>query len=621
MGPVFLEAEQELADVERRCRGNPHAAYVRLLLLALEREQIVSISFRQSVIDDRLRRMPIPEEVRRLISQAVVWIWKDEEMHAVYVRGALMRTGRGSVRLRALAEQLAGSVGGWSAAVLHHARWRTAPLSLLAARLVALAGRVGGRVPSEVGRLLRRCPFRDFCRFNADLERASARCWSVLLRMAGERSDVEVDTLIEFARVVEDEDRHRQVFEAIAGVLTDDDRLLPGADYEGLVGRVRDAGRSFLPRELRGDGGGSVIGSGGRVWCVEGATSEPSADALRRALAGGDLAERVLARAAAVGKSPGELRVVVKGCFMLGYHRADPSPIVAPALVGELARFLRGLGVGRVTLAEARYVYDRFFHNRGVADVARYFGFDSPLYELADLTADTRPHAYVRGLGQGAVGRAWAEADFRISFGKLRSHPVAQASLSLGNLEGVGGRTDDFIFADRMADPATPLMALLDEFPPHYALIDGYDSASHGLVGMMGCRRPLAARRFYLGADPLAVDCVAARHVGITDPAQSALLRATSHWFGGWPRGVEVVGTDAPIAGWRGPQSNDLWAMLSLLALPVYTWGSGRGSLFLPAMDEAAFPPRARPGPLTRAARRLVRGLLGLPSFCGRRGR
>ena len=77
---------------------------------------------------------------------------------------------------------------------------------------------------------------------------------------------------------------------------------------------------------------------------------------------------------------------------------------------------------------------------------------------------------------------------------------------------------------------------------------------------------------------------------------------------------MEVIGTDDPIRGWRGPQSNDLWALLALLALPVYVWSSGRGSLFLPAMDVEAFPPVRSAGSGVRFARRVTRSLLGLPS-------
>lgn len=614
MGQVFREAEAELDAVLRRYAGRPRAAFLRLMLMALEREQIVSLAYRQSVIAARLQRMPVPDDMRDLIEHAVVWVWKDEEMHTVYARGALMRMGRGSVRVRALIEQAGGAVAGWASGVLHHSRWRAAPFARTAARLVVLAGKVGGRVPPEVGKLLKFGPFRDFCLLNADLELASGLCWDHLIRLAADDPDIGPETLVEFRRVVADEDRHRRVFEAVAAALTPADRLAPGARYETLADHIAAVGHSFLPRDLRPVAAGQPIGSGGRVWCHEGAAGEDAVTALRRTLTECDLADRVRARAAAVGKPLSEMRVTVKGCFMLGTHRADPSPVVAPPLAEELARHLRELGVGRVTLAEARYVYDRFYDHRGVADVARYFGFASDHYDLADLSADQEPHANVRGLGSTTVGRAWAGADFRVSLAKLRSHPVEQVLLSLGNLEGVGGRTDEHIFADRVADRPTALMALLDEFPPHYAIVDAYATAADGLAGMMGCARPVAARRFYAGADVLAVDCVAARHVGVTDPAASGLLRAACHWFGGWPAGVEVVGTDTRIAGWRGPQATDLRALLSLLALPVYVWGSGRGSLFVPAMDEAAFPPKRPAGALVRLGRRVTRGVLGLPS-------
>jgi len=156
-------------------------------------------------------------------------------------------------------------------------------------------------------------------------------------------------------------------------------------------------------------------------------------------------------------------------------------------------------------------------------------------------------------------------------------------------------------------------MMMLDAFPPHFALLDGYDRAADGLVGMMGCTRPKAPRRLYAGADALAVDLVAARHLGVRDPrAASPVLRAACQWFGD-PRGhVEVVGCDEPVAGWRGPYDSDLSALLSFLAYPVYEHGSGRGALFVPEMDERAFPPLAPEAPPLRLARRAVRSLLGL---------
>jgi hypothetical protein len=128
---------------------------------------------------------------------------------------------------------------------------------------------------------------------------------------------------------------------------------------------------------------------------------------------------------------------------------------------------------------------------------------------------------------------------------------------------------------------------------------------------MMGKPMPKTPWRLYAGTDPMAVDYVALRHMGVNDPDRSNLLRAARHWFG-TPQRIDVVGCDEPIPGWKGPFSSDWSTLLSLLAYPVYQFGSGRGSLFVPEMDEAAFPPITPPGPLLRAGRALVQATFGL---------
>lgn len=75
-------------------------------------------------------------------------------------------------------------------------------------------------------------------------------------------------------------------------------------------------------------------------------------------------------------------------------------------------------------------------------------------------------------------------------------------------------------------------MMLLDDFPPHFAILDGYESAADGLMGVMGCTRPPSPRRFYAGADALAVDLVAGRHLGLEHPNQSRILQTACQWFG-----------------------------------------------------------------------------------------
>jgi uncharacterized protein (DUF362 family) len=297
---------------------------------------------------------------------------------------------------------------------------------------------------------------------------------------------------------------------------------------------------------------------------------------------------------------------------MLGYHRRDRSVITDPELVLELALFLREHGASDVAVVECANIYDNFFAGRSVAEVARYLGYGSPHYRVVDSSTEQVPHAYFRGMAQYSIGRTWKEAELRISFPKLRSHPVELVYLSVPNVEWVGGRCDQFLFLERQAHRETAIMMLLDEFPPHFALVDGYDLAADGLMGVMGCPRPPVPRRLYASADALALDRVAARHLGLRDPRDSTILRAAEHWFGDDERAPEVRGVDTPVRGWRSPYHNELSTVLSFLAFPVYVLGSGRGALFVPEMDQQAFPVLGREGMGLRLARRALRRLLGM---------
>lgn len=610
MDQVFAEAEKELDQLVQRFAADPKKAVIRLLLLALEREELVSMAYRQSQIADRLQRMSLPEEVRQLLQHAIIWIWKDEEMHAVYARGALMRLTSRWLKLQALAQQMGGILAGWASSVLHHDPWARAPVARALANLIVFGGRVTRKVPREVGQQLRYLPFREFCLVNAELEKASWMAWDRLALLA-EQQQMMPEMILDFHRVAEDEIRHLRVFEAIAEVLTPDDQLTPGASIDLLIERIAAISPHFLPASLRrGQRRDPSLNS--RVWSLEGAPDESPTAALNRILHETGLKDALHRKADGLNKPVSDLRVVIKTCFMLGYHHRDLSPIVHPELTTALVTFLREQGCKEISVAETRNHYDCFFQHRTVKEVAQYFGLQPNGFHLVDLSEDQQPHHYPRGMGPTAIAGSWRDADFRISFGKVRSHPVEMALLGLGNLEGIGGRSDQFLFAERQADRTTALMMVLDNFPPDFSLLDCYLKVPDGLIGMIGCPRPKHPRRFYAGYDPLAVDCVAARHLGLTRPEVSPILQAACHWLGGWPEQVEVVGVDRQIDHWRGPCSNTWRSLLSLLSLPVYVWGSGRGSLFVPPMDPVAFPPVKPPGLLLRAGRTFIRGLLGL---------
>lgn len=601
MNAVTREFELELAGYQARYAGKPREELFRLLLIALEREQMVTVSYREELIADRLRRTPLPPPVRELIRHALIWVWKDEEMHAVYIRGLLLKVGTPALKLLSLLQQASGTIGGWASSVRLHVPWSQAPFMRAAATLLQWLGIVAGKVPREVRKELEYQPFRRFCEFNVDAERTAALCWARLVDVVQSVPGLRPELVDEFRRMKLDEDVHAQVFEAIARALGPDDRLAPGESEEALLARLRALGNEFLPRSHR-DIPVEVnpLGTGGPVVVRTG----PDKLALFRRTLDESGLPRVLAR------RPRGFRAAIKGTFMMAYHRRDPSPCVDPALAEALALYLRGHGAGDVALCEGRNLYDRFFRNRTVARVADYMGYRSPAYRVVDLSEEQVPHRFGRGMAQYTVGRTWREADLRLAFGKMRSHPVDHFMLAVAAMENIGPRIDEFIFAERQALRSTAVVTLLSEFPPHFAIVDAYDRAPDGILGMMGSPHARSPRRFYAGEDAVAVDLVAGRHLGISDPRASAMVRDACHWFGDPGPRLTVDGPDEPIRGWRGPYEDDLSALLSSFAHPFYTLFTARGAAFVPEMDERAFPPAGRQGVLLRLVRRCFQTLL-----------
>ncbi len=613
VGVVYDEFVRELEGWERKYAGQPRTLLVRLFLLALEREEIVSVAYRESLIGRRLALMPLRAEVRELIRHALLWAWKDEEMHAIYIRGAILRLGHRRLRVQAFLKQAGGALAGWASSAQQHVRWAHAPLARGVATLLVGAGVITGQVPRDVRQYLKYSPFRAFAQFNVDAEKTAWLCWKRIAELSADQPDLPPALLDDFRRVREDEDRHRRLFEILVAALDEHDRLVAGETAESLGEKFAAVGEFFLPRRLRGASvATSPLGSGGPVWVVRGQTATDKLPLFRRLLDDAGLADALAARARTLGKPPAALRVVIKPSFMLGYDRRHTAHITDPALVAELAHWLRQQGCADLAVVEARNIYDRFYGQRTVREVARYLGIESPAFRVVDLTEEQVPHVFGRGMAQHSVGRTWKEADFRITFGKMRSHPVEQVYLTVPNLEALGSRCEEFLFVERQAERATGTMMLLSDFPPHFALLDAFDHAADGLVGVMGCPRPKSPRRLYAAADALALDLVAARHMGVVEPRSSDILRAACQWFGDPTESIAVIGCDQPLPAWRGPYHSEWSTLLSFLAYPVYAHGSGRGALFVPEMDERAFPPLTEAGPLLRTVRRAVRHLLGL---------
>src|SRR5262245_48071387 len=320
MGTLYDSFEKELAACELRYNASAEDELVALCLLALEREELVAVGYREDIISPRLAALRVPDDVREIIHHALVWAWKAEEMHAIYIRGALLKLAKRPVRVSAFSHQLAGAVGGWSASVRQHVKWSAAPVTLAAASVISGIGSLAGKVPRSVRRHLTYGPFRNFCLFNIEAERTAWLCWKRMVEVAQSIPGLPTKTASDFRRVQDDEDRHARIFAIVAEALHDHDELVQGETAATLAQKIEDVGEFFLPRRLRTQfAGRNPLGSGEPVWVVQGTNVDEKLKIFQQVLDQSRLADRLQQRADGEGKRIEQIKVAIKPTFMLGY--------------------------------------------------------------------------------------------------------------------------------------------------------------------------------------------------------------------------------------------------------------------------------------------------------------
>ena len=73
MGVVYEQFAQELAAWQTKYAGRPRDELIGLCLLALEREELVSVGYREELMTQRLSAMPLSPAVRELMRHALIW--------------------------------------------------------------------------------------------------------------------------------------------------------------------------------------------------------------------------------------------------------------------------------------------------------------------------------------------------------------------------------------------------------------------------------------------------------------------------------------------------------------------------------------------------------------------
>src|ERR1039458_8481737 len=155
--------EQGALDDVRRLLDGWNAEYAdrpqmerqRLLLLALEREQIVAVAYREEAVAGRVAALDIGEDARDLVRQTLIWTWKDEQLHAEYLRGELLRAPGLFSTAVVYGRQIQGALSGWTSATSNLRDARTTPFRAGAAGILVAAAGLTGQIPPVLRHELR----------------------------------------------------------------------------------------------------------------------------------------------------------------------------------------------------------------------------------------------------------------------------------------------------------------------------------------------------------------------------------------------------------------------------------------------------------------------------------
>ncbi|QYG94533.1 DUF362 domain-containing protein [Iamia sp. SCSIO 61187] len=613
-GPARAVLDDSTALLERWRRGHagrPDEERIKLLLLALEREQIVSVAYREDVLAARIGRLGLPDDAAALVRRALLWAWKDEQLHTEYVRGLLLGSRRPVPAAVVAGRQVVGTISGWVTAVRHHHDPAEAPMRTAAAGVLVLAARLTRRIPAALADELRFRSLRRYLLLNVVLERTAELAYLRLAEVA--RAVGDDDEAETFTRIATDEAGHGSAFALLADALDGDDRWT--GPTEAVAAALRDVSPWFVALDRRRPGPSGRSGPPGRS-ATDGGLGSGAPVHVRAAAPGtADPTATTAAVLSDVGLdrlvAPGS-RVAIRTAFMYGYDRRDRSNVVDPRIVRAVAAAARTAGADDVAVLEARTVYGRWFAHRSVAEVAAYFGYGDEAYRVVDIDADLDPWTYERGLGRRTICRTWRDADVRIVVAKARADPTEHAHLGLATLEGSAGRHDETVHPGRVVDFRTATMMALDAAAPDLAVVDAFGPVADGPFGIMGSHRPAEGRRVYAGRDALSVDVAVLADLGQPDPTRSPIVRTAAAWFGADLRAPEVVGDRGAPDGFRGPTPTVVHRALAGLGYPVYVYLGGRGQRFTPRMDAAAFPPLGPVSLLTRATRWLAQVPFGL---------
>ena len=290
------------------------------------------------------------------------------------------------------------------------------------------------------------------------------------------------------------------------------------------------------------------------------------------------------------GKPKESFAIAIKPNIMTASVIEHPSPVYTdPELVEHLVSALRADGFRDICIVEARNVYDYSYRGRDVASVARMVGYTGEGYRIEDLSTQKVPWEYGGVLGSHPVGRAWKDADYRISFAKNKTHWQCYYTGCMKNVYGCLPEWDKMKhYHGKNREFFECCVLILEQFPVHFGFLDAWVSGD-GFSGHVRDAKPNITKTIFASENILALDWVMGEKMSIRPEKNSVIAEAMRRW--GKPRGIERIGDLRPWPEWTNVKP---FVVAALDILEELYWVSRFFSRAFAERQDPRFPPVSR---------------------------
>ena len=250
------------------------------------------------------------------------------------------------------------------------------------------------------------------------------------------------------------------------------------------------------------------------------------------------------------GKTKDQFSIIIKPNFMFTYSKDDRTTFTDPELVEYLIQRIEERQYTNIKIAEAECTLSVFFQNRDVKAVAKYIGYkDISLARTIDMTEGNNTEEVDFGgrLGSHPVDRDWANADFRISFAKNKTHSYAFYTLTMKNIYGALSKKYKYkVYHHEFNDIYGTTIDFIKKYKVHFGFIDAIISAD-GPFGIFADPCPQLTKTIIGGDDIVAVDWVGAGKMSL-DPMISKYMQEAVKEFG--KPSIKIVGDGRTYKYW-----------------------------------------------------------------------